>query len=255
MALPPPRCGLIEATHAGTGSSLRLFCGGEDVISDRKERILKNPHESKIYSEFSHFYEKIFSPFFEKRIHGVIQSLNIPPGAKVLEVGIGTGISMAAYPPHCELTGVDLAADMLERARQKAEDNDWHHFRLLEMDALNLKFPDNTFDYVTSFHVISVVPDPVRMMHEIHRVCKPHGTIAIINHFRTTKPFLGHLVGALTPVTRHLGWDASLQLSQAFADVPVRIQKRFKTSPFSLFTVVLAENQKNGRNGKQTTKL
>lgn len=225
------------------------------MIADRKERILKNPHESKIYSEFSHFYEKIFSPFFEKRIISVIQGLNIPPGAKVLEVGIGTGLSMAAYPPHCEVTGVDLAADMLERARQKAEDNDWRHFRLLEMDAMNLKFPDNTFDYVTSFHVISVVPDPVRMMQEIHRVCKPQGTIAIINHFRTTKPVLGPIVGALTPVTRHLGWDASLQLSQAFADVPVRIQRRFKTSPFSLFTVVLAENQKNGRSGKDVARL
>lgn len=225
------------------------------MIADRKERVLKNPHESKIYSEFSHFYEKIFSPFFEKRIHRVIQGLHIPPGARVLEVGIGTGLSMAAYPPHCEVTGVDLATDMLERARQKAEENDWRHFRLLEMDALNLKFPDNTFDYVTSFHVISVVPDPVRMMYEIHRVCKPHGTIVIINHFRTTKPVLGPLVGALTPVTRHLGWDASLQLSQAFAGVPVRIQKRFKTSPFSLFTVVLAENQKNGRNRKETARL
>ena len=109
------------------------------MISDRKERVLKNPHESKIYSDFSHFYEKIFSPFFEKRIHRVIQGLNIQPGAKVLEVGIGTGLSMAAYPPHCEVTGIDLAEDMLERARQKAEDNDWRHFRLLEMDALNLK--------------------------------------------------------------------------------------------------------------------
>ncbi|MSQ47872.1 MAG: methyltransferase domain-containing protein [Deltaproteobacteria bacterium] len=225
------------------------------MIADRKERILKNPHESKIYSEFSHFYEKIFSPFFEKRIHGVIEDLHIPPGAKVLEVGIGTGLSMAAYPPHCEVTGVDLAADMLERARQKAEDNDWRHFHLLEMDALNLKFSDNTFDYVTSFHVISVVPDPVRMMQEIHRVCKPQGNIAIINHFRTTKPLLGPIVRALTPVTRHLGWDASLQLSQAFADVPLRIQKRFKTSPFSLFTVVLAENQKNGRSGKEVVSV
>jgi phosphatidylethanolamine/phosphatidyl-N-methylethanolamine N-methyltransferase len=93
------------------------------------------------------------------------------------------------------------------------------------------------------------------MMREIHRVCRPHGTIAIVNHFRTTKPVLGPIIGALTPVTRHLGWDASLQLSQAFADVPVRIQKRFKTSPFSLFTVVLAENQKNGRNGKEAIRL
>ena len=209
-----------------------------------KEGVLKSPHESKIYSEFSHLYDKIFSRFFCKRITSVITSLNIRPGAKVLEVGVGTGLSLAAYPTHCEVTGIDLAPEMLERAKQKAVENGWRHFRLLQMDALNLDFPDNAFDYVTSFHVISVVPDPVRMMQEIHRVCKPGGTVVIINHFRTTKPVLGPLIGALDPLTRRLGWSASLRLSEAFDGVPVRIEKRFKTSPFSLFTVVLAQNQK-----------
>ena len=209
-----------------------------------KEGVLKSPHESKIYSEFSHLYDKIFSRFFCKRITSVITSLNIRPGAKVLEVGVGTGLSLAAYPTHCEVTGIDLAPEMLERAKQKAAENGWRHFRLLQMDALNLDFPDNVFDYVTSFHVISVVPDPVRMMQEIHRVCKPGGTVVIINHFRTTKPVLGALIGALDPLTRRLGWSASLRLSEAFDGVPVRIEKRFKTSPFSLFTVVLAQNQK-----------
>ncbi len=209
-----------------------------------KEGVLKSPHESKIYSEFSHLYDKIFSRFFCKRITSVITSLNIRPGAKVLEVGVGTGLSLAAYPTHCEVTGIDLAPEMLERAKQKAAENGWRHFRLLQMDALNLDFPDNAFDYVTSFHVISVVPDPVRMMQEIHRVCKPGGTVVIINHFRTTKPVLGPLIGALDPLTRRLGWSASLRLSEAFDGVPVRIEKRFKTSPFSLFTVVLAQNQK-----------
>src|SRR5437867_3129004 len=166
------------------------------------------------------------------------------PGAEVLEVGVGTGLSLAAYPTHCEVTGIHLAPEMLERAKQKAVENGWRHFRLLQMDALNLDFPDNAFDYVTSFHVISVVPDPVRMMQEIHRVCKPGGTVVIINHFRTTKPVLGPLIGALDPLTRRLGWSASLRLSEAFDGVPVRIEKRFKTSPFSLFTVVLAQNQK-----------
>ncbi len=216
-----------------------------------KEGVLKSPHESKIYSEFSHLYDKIFSRFFCKRITSVITSLHIRPGAKVLEVGVGTGLSLAAYPTHCEVTGIDLAPEMLERAKQKAAENGWRHFRLLQMDALNLDFPDNAFDYVTSFHVISVVPDPVRMMQEIHRVCKPGGTVVIINHFRTTKPVLGPLIGALDPLTRRLGWSASLRLSEAFDGVPVRIEKRFKTSPFSLFTVVLAQNQKEVRNGKQ----
>ena len=73
--------------------------------------------------------------------------------------------------------------------------------------------------------------------------------MVIINHFRSTKPVIGPLVGALTPITRHLGWDASLRLSEAFDGIPVHIERCFKTSPFSLFTVVVAQNQKTRVNG------
>ena len=163
------------------------------MLATQNERDTRRAHESKIYSEFSHLYDKIFARFFTDRISAVIQGLNIQPNDSVLEVGVGTGLSMEAYPPHCQVTGVDLAPDMLERAQQRADENQWHHFHLLTMDAMSLDFPDNSFDYVTSFHVISVVPDPVRMMREIHRVCKPGGKIAIINHFRSTKPIIGFL--------------------------------------------------------------
>jgi phosphatidylethanolamine/phosphatidyl-N-methylethanolamine N-methyltransferase len=219
------------------------------VISVSKEGVLRNPHESRIYSDFSHLYDKIFSRFFRERIESVIANLHIPFGAKVLEVGIGTGLSLPAYPSHCDVTGIDLAPDMLELARQKTEENHWRHFRFLEMNAMELEFPDNEFDFVTSFHVVSVVPDPVKMMREIYRVCKPGGTVVIINHFRTTKPVLGPIIGALDPLTRRLGWHASLRLTDAFADVPLRIEKQFKTSPTSLFTVVLARTIKDSHNG------
>ena len=223
------------------------------MTSEQREEVIKNPHESKLYSSFSHLYDRIFTGLFTERIMNAVRDLNIKPGSKVLEIGVGTGLSLAAYPPHCEVTGVDLAPDMLERAREKAIDNGWHHIRLMEMDALNLDFPGDSFDYVTSFHVISVVPDPVRMMNEIHRVCKPEGKVVIINHFRTTKPLIGPIVGALDPLTRRLGWSASLRLKQVFDGVPIRIEKRFKTSPLSLFTVVVAENEKQAQNGHQVS--
>ena len=216
------------------------------MLATQNDRDARHAHESKIYSEFSHLYDKIFARFFTDRISAVVQGLDIQPNASVLEVGVGTGLSMEAYPSHCEVTGVDLAPDMLERAPHRADEKQWRQFRLLTMDAMSLDFLDNSFDYVTSFHVISVVPDPVRMMREIHRVCKPGGKIAIINHFRSTKPIIGSLVGALDPLTRRLGWSAALRLKQAFEDVPIRIEKRYKTHPMSLFTVVLAENLKNG---------
>lgn len=219
------------------------------MLAGHDGRVVPPPHESKLYSEFSHLYDKIFPRFFIDRITAVIRSLDIRPGAKVLEVGIGTGLSMSAYPDHCEVTGVDLAPEMLERARRRAAENGWSHFRLLSMDAMDLEFPDRSFDYVTAFHVISVVPDPNRMMREVQRVCRPGGRIAVINHFRSTKPIVGAAVGALDPLTRRLGWNASVRLGQAFDGVPVRIEKRFKTHPMSLFTVVTATNAADGGSG------
>jgi phosphatidylethanolamine/phosphatidyl-N-methylethanolamine N-methyltransferase len=138
----------------------------------RSVKVRRHPHESKLYAEFSHLYEQIFSPLLETRIRTVIKSLHLPPGANVLEVGIGTGLSMAAYPSHCQV-GVDVAADMLAKAQEKADAYGWRHFRLREMDALELTFAENSFDYVVAFPVLSVGPAPGRRMREIHRVCKP----------------------------------------------------------------------------------
>ena len=76
-------------------------------------------YQSKLYSEFSHIYDKIFARIFYPRIAAVIRSLNIPPGARVLEVGVGTGLALDAYPPHCQVLGVDLAPDMLGHAQER----------------------------------------------------------------------------------------------------------------------------------------
>jgi phosphatidylethanolamine/phosphatidyl-N-methylethanolamine N-methyltransferase len=212
-------------------------------MTSAKERMLRNPHESQLYARFSHLYDPIFSWWFCERITAVIRSLNMQPRATVLEVGIGTGLSLAAYPPHCEVTGIDVAPEMLQHARQKITAYGWRHVQLQTMDALNLEFAASSFDYVTSFHVLSVVPDPVRMLQEIHRVCKPGGTVVIINHFRTDKPIFGLFIGALDPLTRRLGWSTALRLSEVYHHVPLHIEQRFKTAPFSLFTVVYASKR------------
>ena len=70
----------------------------------------------------------------------VIRSLDIEPGARVLELGVGTGLSLDAYPPHCQVTGIDLAPDMLERAQDKVNRNGWRHVTLEQGDALDLEF-------------------------------------------------------------------------------------------------------------------
>lgn len=203
-------------------------------------------HESKIYSEFAPLYDKIFGKLFYNRIERVIDDLEIPIGAKVLEVGAGTGTSFPAYPTHCQVTGIDLAPDMLAQARQKIQENSWRHLKVLEMNALNLEFPDNTFDFVMAFHVVTVVPDPIRMIAEAKRVCRPNGKIVIVNHFTTDVPVLGMLTKAMDPLTRWLGWRTDLQLKPFIETTGLSIEKVYKLSKTSLYTVVLGRKGTNG---------
>jgi len=203
-------------------------------------------HETKLYSEFAPLYDKIFGKIFYSRLRQVIGDLHIPRGARVLEVGAGTGTSFPAYPRHCQVIGIDLAPDMLARAQGKIRENGWSHLKVMKMDALQLEFPDDSFDYVMAFHVVTVVPDPVRMVEEAKRVCRPGGRIVIVNHFTSDFPLLGSLTETLDPVTRRLGWRTNLRLRPFIESTELKVEKAYKISKLSLYTVLVGSNQKNG---------
>lgn len=206
-------------------------------------------HESKLYSDFAQFYDKIFGKMFYSRLRRVIEALNIPPGARVLEVGAGTGTSFPAYPRHCEVIGIDLAPDMLAHAQGKIRENGWSHLKVLKMDALQLEFPEDSFDYVTAFHVVTVVPDPIRMIEEAKRVCRPGGKIVIVNHFTSDFPLLGFMTETLDPVTRRLGWRTNLRLKPFIEAAELKVETVYKLSKLSLYTVLVGCNQKDGYRG------
>ncbi len=203
-------------------------------------------HESKLYSDLAPLYDKVFGKIFYSRLNYVINSLKLPAGAEILELGVGTGTSFPAYPRHCKVTGVDLAPDMLAHARTKIRANGWTHLKVMKMDALNLEFHDDSFDYVMAFHVVTVVPDPIRMMDEAQRVCRPGGKIIIVNHFTSKSPILGSLTEALDPVTRRLGWRTDLKLDPFVRATQLKIDKVYKLSKMSLYTVLESCNEKNG---------
>ncbi|MBI4488422.1 MAG: class I SAM-dependent methyltransferase [Deltaproteobacteria bacterium] len=206
-------------------------------------------HESKLYSDFAPLYDKIFGKIFFSRLRRVIGALNIPRGARVLEVGVGTGTSFPAYPRYCEVIGIDLAPDMLACARGKIRENGWTHLKVLEMDALHLEFPDDSFDYVMAFHVVTVVPNPIRMIEEAKRVCRPGGSIVIVNHFTADFPPLRFLTEALDPVTRRLGWRTNLRLKPFIRATELEIEVIYKLSKLSLYTVLVGCNYKDGYQG------
>jgi phosphatidylethanolamine/phosphatidyl-N-methylethanolamine N-methyltransferase len=196
-------------------------------------------HLSKTYHRLSRFYDRIFTPLLATRIHRTIAEMQIAPGSRVLDVGVGTGASLDAYPRSCEVVGIDLSEDMLTHAWEKIRRHQWDHIQLRQMDALNIDFPSHSFDYVMAFHIAAVVPDPLRLMCEITRVCKPGGTIAIINHLRSEDRWVGKLLDLINPVTNRLGWQTQLRYDDLVGAVPIQVRRRFKTSPNSLFTVII----------------
>jgi phosphatidylethanolamine/phosphatidyl-N-methylethanolamine N-methyltransferase len=114
----------------------------------------------------------------------------------------------------------------------------------MEMDALDLKFPDNSFDYVMAFHVVTVVPDPLRMIAEANRVTKPGGRIVIVNHFTTDVPVLGSLTQALDPMTRWLGWRTDLKLKPFIETSHLKVEKVYKLNKASLYTVLIFKKER-----------
>src|SRR5580704_6130071 len=122
---------------------------------------MPEPHESRVYSDFAHFYDRLWGRVFVDREHAVIESLNLRPEQRVLEVGVGTGIALDAYPPYVHVVGIDPSADMLAVAEKKVREHKRTNVELKLGDALNLDFADESFDDVCTFHVMTVVPDPV----------------------------------------------------------------------------------------------
>ncbi len=198
------------------------------------------PHHSRIYSDLSGVYDHVFMPIFARRIESVVAGLDIQSNARVLEVGVGTGLSLDAYPPHCRVTAIDLSTEMLARAEAKRDPWQHRHIELRQMDALALEFEDGAFDFVTAFHTVTVVPDPRKLVAEMARVCKPGGQIVIINHFSSERPVIRAFVDLADPLTRVLGWSTRLRLGDVLQGSGLDLEQRYKTSPFSLFTIVEA---------------
>ena len=165
---------------------------------------------------------------------------DIPPRAKVLEVGVGTGLSLESYPTSARITGVDLSESMLAEAQLLIVDRRWTHIDLIPMNAEKLALEDASFDFVTSFHTISVVSQPEAMMSEIVRVCKPGGRIMIVNHFRSDNPLIARVVDSAGNITKRLGWRTDVELEQLLGELPIRLDDCYKPNPLSLFTVMTA---------------
>lgn len=120
-------------------------------------------------------------------------------GTDILEVGVGTGKNFPYYPKGAEITAVDFSNKMLSRARRKAEVSGIE-VRLKQMDVQNLEFEDNTFDTVVASFVFCSVPDPVRGLKEVERVCRPGGKVVLLEHVLSANRILAWLMNVYNPL-------------------------------------------------------
>jgi len=218
-----------------------LVSGSDAATRALSVTAVENDFVEGVYDKLARFYDLVFGPTLHPGRLRAIQRMDIQPGERVLEVGVGTGINLSLYPPDCSVTGIDFSSSMLEKARERAARKDIDHVRLLQMDAADLKFADDSFDIVYAPYLISVVPDPVKVAQEMRRVCRPGGRIIFLNHFLSPNPILSPIERMISPLTIHIGFKSDLDLPAFLAQAdlkPVSIEKVNFPKLWSLVTSI-----------------
>jgi phosphatidylethanolamine/phosphatidyl-N-methylethanolamine N-methyltransferase len=161
---------------------------------------------AKAYARWAPVYDLVFGKVFE---HGRKESIKAAEriGGRILDVGIGTGISLMDYSPANRIVGVDYSEPMLRKAQDRVRTHQLAHVEALAvMDAQYLGFRDSFFDAVVAQYVITTVPDPERTLDEFARVTRPGGEIILVNHLGAESGLRRAFETGFAPLARRLGW-------------------------------------------------
>jgi phosphatidylethanolamine/phosphatidyl-N-methylethanolamine N-methyltransferase len=190
------------------------------------------------YKRWAPVYDHTFGRFTTEGRRQTVERINRRSG-RVLEIGVGTGLSLGMYASHLEVVGIDLSPDMLVRARERvAADGLETVAGLHEMDASALEFPDASFDTVVAMFVMTVVPEPAAVMREMARVCKPGGQVMLLNHFSQDEGVRGWVERCMAPFASRLGWHPVFDFESVMVCEDLRETSRQTLKPFDLFTLI-----------------
>ncbi|MBI2718156.1 MAG: class I SAM-dependent methyltransferase [Rhizobiales bacterium] len=199
---------------------------------------LDNPTVSRTYRRLAPIYDQTFGKFADAALRQTVGRANELDG-RLLEIGVGTGLALPHYKPSLAVTGIDLSPDMLGRARERARRLACGHVEQLSvMDASRLDFTDASFDVVVALYVMTVVPDPVAVMHEMARVVKPGGRILVCNHFSVDKGLRAAIEKRLASFADVLGFRSEFPLETLLVEERLELVSRTPVKPFGFFTLL-----------------
>jgi phosphatidylethanolamine/phosphatidyl-N-methylethanolamine N-methyltransferase len=195
------------------------------------------------YSRYANVYDFIFGLVFEPGRRSAVKAVNTRPDQRILEVGVGTGLSLPRYRADAKVVGIDVSPDMLEKAHQRVARQGLAQVEALhEMDAEDMRFPDDSFDGVVVMYAVSVVPDLARLFAEIRRVCVPGGDVVVVNHFASNSilPSLAEM--AMAPLSSSIGFRPDLAEAEFNHYADIEILESRKVNAFGYWKLIRCRN-------------
>lgn len=208
----------------------------------------KPPHQPALDDNAVRQAYRFWAPIYDYSFGAVsapgrrlaVSELNKLSG-RVLEIGVGTGLSLPRYRPDLDVTGIDLSGDMLGKAAERVQRLGLKRVTLSLQDASRLAFADGSFDALAVMYVMTVVPDPAAVMAEMRRVLRTGGMAIVVNHFSREKGLRAAAERGLARYSRQLGWHPVFPL-RTVTDAPgFRLVGSTDMPPFGLFTLLRLE--------------
>lgn len=198
-------------------------------------------------------YDFVFGPIFSEGRKVAAARLSAIQGGKILEIGVGTGLSFPYYRRDLEVIGIDVSPEMLKVARRRTRKRRYAHVKdLVEMDAQELNFPDNSVDGVVAMYVASVVPRPEEMIREMFRVARPGAPVLFVNHFSSKAGGMRTVESILSPFAHRLGFHPDFPLEDFIAAVgaePESIESINLGGYWKVVSFRKSEERVSGENG------
>ena len=230
-----------EPTPSNDGAKTIVLPAPPSIDDRDSPNALSQDQVRRTYDRYAPVYDQLFGAVIahgRRRMAAAVRSL---APQRILEVGVGTGLTLASYPATSEVVGIDLSESMLERARRKASKLGLDNVRLQVIDGEATPFEDGSFDCVTVPYVLSTTPDPARLVRELRRVCRRGGHIIILNHFSGSR-FWWLLERAAQPLSSKVGFRSDFHFNEHVANHDWKILSVDSVNPFGLSRLVVIEN-------------